>query len=273
MNVLKKGTIIVFLAMLVVFGVVFIMDMMSSDHTRPQITFETDHLYLDAAAGEADLMQGVRAHDKKDGDLTARVIVESVSDQIEPGTVRVRYAVCDADGHVAEASRLLTYNGYAEPRFALLGDLVFGTGEKITIRDKLTATDAIGGDISERIALSSDDLAKGKEGEYTVTAQVMGSLGETVKLSLPVIVETAPVSAPTIQLNRYLVYLKTGDAFDAHGFIESVSNGLMPESVRVESNVDTSVPGVYRVDYRITDGSGNVGHTVLNVVVEERGEN
>ena len=273
MNILKKGTVIVFLAMALLTGALLITDMADTDRTRPQITFDQERLYVEAAAGEPDLMQGVRAYDEKDGDLTARVIVESVSDEIEPGTVRVRYAVYDNDGHAAEASRLLTYNGYAAPRFSLSEDLVFDTNETVNVLGKLTAVDAIRGDVSADIRVSSEDLEAGVEGEYTVTVQAPGSLGDMARIDLPVSIERCEVLAPAIRLSDYLVYLKTGDAFDARSYISEVTGGIPAENVQIESGVNTAAPGVFRVDYRVQDGMGCTGHTVLNVVVEERGEN
>ena len=74
-----------------------------------------------------------------------------------------------------------------------------------------------------------------------------------------------------ITLSDYLVYLPRGSAFDAAGYIQSVTapdgTALSAGQVSIESPVDTSVPGTYHVGYSVT-AQGQSYTVYLAVVVE-----
>ena len=74
-----------------------------------------------------------------------------------------------------------------------------------------------------------------------------------------------------ITLSDYLVYLPRGSAFDASGYIQSVTapdgTALSAGQVSIESPVDTSVPGTYHVGYSVT-AQGQSYTVYLAVVVE-----
>ena len=72
---------------------------------------------METGDSEERLLEGVTAYDGKDGDLTSKVFVESISNFVEPGVSNVTYVVYDADRHAAKASRKVVYLDYTPPRF------------------------------------------------------------------------------------------------------------------------------------------------------------
>ena len=105
---MKYLRISVFIAFLIVFALFIVYEdylARSTDTSEPVISFDEDTVRLPVTATEEDLLSGVTAYDQKDGDLTSRVIVESISNFSEPGVSTVTYAVVDGDNHAVKAHR------------------------------------------------------------------------------------------------------------------------------------------------------------------------
>ena len=77
----------------------------TQDRLPPKISFsENDTVYTHGIA-ESELLKGVGATDKQDGDVSNRVVIEKILENAEKGNVVVYYAACDYSGNVAKASR------------------------------------------------------------------------------------------------------------------------------------------------------------------------
>lgn len=96
MRFLRIAVSALFAVTLIVFSYFFISNKLNRDDTIPVITVEGDMLDVSIKATNEDLLKGVTAHDDKDGDITSKVIVESISKFTEKGVCKVTYAVCDA---------------------------------------------------------------------------------------------------------------------------------------------------------------------------------
>ena len=146
---------------------------------------------------------------------------------------------------------------------------MYPAGQTVTLLDRLTASDVLDGDISSGIRITSQNVINSQPGVYSVTAQVDSRLGNSVVLPLKVVITTG--GPQLITLSDYLVYLPRGSAFDAAGYIQSVTapdgTALSAGQVSIESPVDTSVPGTYHVGYSVT-AQGQSYTVYLAVVVE-----
>lgn len=267
MSTLRRITLILFALVLVVFGYIYIGEWMDRDSSAPVITFDTDEIHVGYTSADSALLQGVSAHDEKDGDLTGKLYVESVSRFISPGVSTVTYAVCDSNNHVTTAERLVVYDGYESPKFALSQNLIYRTGATIRVRDRLTVSDVLEGDLSQKIVLGTTDMNTSREGTYHITAKVTSSKGDEVELELPVVIENGTAGAPEILLTEYLVYLDVGQTLDAMQYVLNVSEEMSISDVQVEGAQQFNAPGVYMVDYYLTDEYNRTGHQVLIVVV------
>ncbi len=159
----------------------------------PVITFsekyETD---VSVKVTKRELLNGVKATDVEDGDITLDVIVENVSDIIwknEDGSKvkdierEVTYAVCDSDNNVTKATKRIKYTDYRSPVIEPLDKIP-------TIKEKryssvlacFKATDVIDGDISELLKIESLDSSSDniKKGIFPVVLSVTNSCGDKV---------------------------------------------------------------------------------------------
>jgi hypothetical protein len=270
MKILRLCVTAVFVVVLVLFGV-FQLRQLKTDKTLPTITVSEQTLKVGLNVTTEELLAGVTAYDKKDGDLTQKIIVESISRFVEPGVSIVKYVVCDSDNHVASATRRIEYTNYVPPRFQLSDSLVFNISQSISIRNILGAVDAIDGDISNKIIITSNEYTANIPGVYYISAKVTNSKGDMITQLLPVYVEEQSLSAPKIELRQYITYLKAGERFDIYDNVLSAvaSNGEdLSSAVSVDTNLNYAVPGTYEVHYRVSDSENRVGHKIAIIIVE-----
>ncbi len=270
MRIMRIAVTVLFILTSIVFCATFLFQKGKEDNTVPVITIETDFIEVKCAATNKDLLKGVTATDEKDGDLTDEVIVESVSRFIEPGVCVVKYAVCDSNNHVARATRKVKYTDYEAPKFKLKNSLCFSLYENANISSYISAIDSIDGDISENIVITSPDYSSSVTGIFTLELTVSNQKGDTSTLSLPLIMEDRNLSAPTIKLKDYLIYVDKNQKIDFEKYLIEATNrngGDLTDKVEIDDNVNLKKSGTYMVHYFVTDSTGAKGHSVLNVVV------
>lgn len=274
-----KITKIVLLALTVVLTVLFsarfVQKHFFTDSTPPVISFDSDVLEISVKGGEGELLSGVTAEDNKDGDITGEVAVKSISKLIGKDTAKITYIVFDKSDNMAVRSRTLRYTDYKKPEFALSKALVFEPGETVRLKDRLSASDSVDGDITDAIKVTATSLNNAAEGIYPVTVQVTNSLGDTSSVKLYVTIARYGLYDPYIELTDYLVYIEEGTEFDPYSYIKSLwdkkyggSEIFSWSDIKVETELDTAVPGDYSVRYTYTNEQGYEYCAVLAAVVE-----
>ena len=245
------------------------------DREPPQITMEQDELSLSVGDPKERLLEGVRAQDAQDGDVTDSIVVESVRGLVSDKRFTVTYAAFDAAGNVSKAQRTAFYKDYTAPRFALSAPLIFREGASLDVFAPLEAEDVFDGSLKDRIkgTLVSGETQIAQAGEYTVEFRVTNSLGDTAYLTAPVEVLLAEDGGAELTLSSYLTYLKKNAAFVPEYYVTGLSAGgqiisLDEASVRITSNVDMTRAGTYWVDYAASYGQ-KTARTRLLVVVED----
>lgn len=253
------------------------------DTVGPVITIEEGVLEVSVEDPDEALMQGVRAEDARDGDVTSGVLIESVYGINSNKEATVTYAAFDAAGNVTKAQRQIRYQDYHAPRFVLRDSLSYPYGSKFQLLENVGAVDVLEGDIGRRIhaTLISDTKSIDNQGIHQVKLQVANSLGDTVQLVVPVEVYDPEWYNAEVILSEYLVYLEKGSRFDSRAYLRSfvvrgepVSvHSEIPEdiSVDINSKVRMNEPGVYEVSYVLSQTVGMntyTGMAKLIVVVE-----
>lgn len=245
------------------------------DREPPQITMEQDELSLSVGDPKERLLEGVRAQDVQDGDVTDSIVVESVQGLVSDKRFTVTYAAFDAAGNVSKAQRTVFYKDYTAPRFALSAPLIFREGTSLDVFAPLEAEDVFDGSLKDRIkgTLVSGETQIAQAGEYTVEFRVTNSLGDTAYLTAPVEVLPAEDGGAELTLSSYLTYLKKNAAFVPEYYVTGLSAGaqiisLDEASVQITSNVDMTRAGTYWVDYAARYGQ-KTARTRLLVVVED----
>lgn len=269
MRVLKIFLIVLLAVVGVLYGFTTVSTSFSDEHIPPRIQCSGDVLEVSVSDGETVLLSGVTASDSQDGDLSEKVLVRGVSKLVTNDTAKVSYIVFDSDGNAATASRMIRYTDYEKPHFNLNRALVYTQDEDIQLLDRLTAKDVLDGDITRSIRVSA--LASTSDPEIsTVAVQVTNSMGDTARLTLPIITYSSLEPRPSVFLKRYLVYIDEGSAFDPAEYLSTVGTPKGPGDIRdvqITDTVDTAVPGTYYVYYRYLYNY-TVGVSVLTVVVE-----
>jgi hypothetical protein len=268
------------------FSLYLLIDRQNTDRERPTITVSEEALELSVQAPQEAYLQGVTAFDDKDGDVTASLVVSSVRLLDSDGTIEVTYAAFDKAGNVASTVRNAKYTDYVSPRFTANQSLTFPAGPNFDLLKILQAQDVLDGDISHRVRMTYlDEQAIITVGTHRVELRVSNSMGETVRLEIPVEVYAADTYNATLTLTDYLIYLPAGEELDVESYLKAYTKGNATVSLRgglpegctldVKNQVQTDVPGVYAVEYRVsqTVGTGanaktNTGYAKLIVVVE-----
>ena len=228
---------------------------------------------------DEELKAGVTAYDKKDGDLTNQIIVESISKFIADRVCKITYIVSDSDNNITRVSRRIEFIDYVSPQFTLSRQLCLYVGEDADITKIIGAKDVYDnkeneGDISGKVKILSSSVSTQQAGEYTVTAQVTNSLGDTSKLQSVVVVRQKNNLEPQITLKNNIIYIKKGEKFEPKSQVESVVSNTGEEidkdNVEIDkTSVDTDNAGCYSVTYKVSDAKENQGYAFLTVVVTE----
>jgi len=273
----------VFALICILFGVYFFALQMETVDTAPVIRCpeEPCRLSVQNVTDEA-LLEGVSASDREDGDLTAALLVESVSKFFESGRCRVTYAVVDSANNVSKLSREVQFTDYISPRFSLISPLVFSSSMRFVASDLVRVEDCLDGDISKSVKMALTDASASiyEAGCRPVIFRVSNSKADTSVLTADVTVLSPEDYAawqrgPQITLDAWLVYVKAGAAFDPMDHLKSVTYGPQEWSANeaaayvTAGEVDTAVPGAYTVKFEYHGDAGEYGWTQLVVVVEE----
>lgn len=253
------------------------------DTDGPEITMDQDSITVPVECTDADLLAGVSAEDGQDGDVTDSLVVEELSNFIEKGRRQATVAAFDSDNNVTKTVREVIYEDYVSPRFALAEPLRFALNSDENPAASFQVTDCLDGDISGDVVITPDyyyDFSMA--GEYRVVYQVSNSAGDVVEL--PVTLETYDPAedngAPRVELSEYLIYVSAGSQVNPMGYVAGISihstlwelgeagNPYGAEDIEVTNPVDTSVPGVYEIGYRIPTEETYQPTIRLIVVVE-----
>ena len=264
-KLLQRLTLVLFILVLAAFIAFSIVERLTTDTTMPYITVDSDVIEISVKDKKEALLSGVTAYDGKDGDISDRILIESISKFIEPGVCSVTYAVADSDKHVAKQTRTVRYTDYTPPEFYMKRALVYGVDEALDIRAAVGARDSIDGDISDRVSIVTTDYVKNTIGVFTVSLQVSNSMGDTIYLDVTVHVEGNETMAPQIQLKKSLIYVKKGEEPIFEDYLGDVTvNGVLMKKDEIQllisTNFDSEETGTYNVHYYITTNEGYEGH-------------
>lgn len=269
-------------ACLVVFYAYKAIDLSRTDTKPPEISISEAALQISVQDPADALLMGVSAKDSTDGDVSDSLVVESIRLLDSDGTASVSYAAFDHAGNVARAERQIRYSDYKSPHFSLNAPLVFTQGSSVDVLRLIHASDLLDGDISHRIRTTNlSETSISAVGTSNVEFRITNSLGDTVKLVLPVEVCVSGAYSAKLTLTDYLIYLEPGAPFDVQSYlgsytlgteVTSLENGL-PQNYNLETTgtVDTAIPGIYTVAYKVTYAGPNQSHTgysKLIVIVE-----
>lgn len=255
--------VIILIVAVVIFGAYLCYAKIISDSTPPVVVCDKDEIVVSVEASDKELMKGVTALDKRSGDVTDSLVIESISTFADDERIIV-YAAIDEQGNVGRAHRTLKYTDYEAPTFNLNGALRFGMGAQVKLLDKITAESTLDGDLSGNVKYTSSSyIDTSSEGEYEVEYRVMDSAGTVSYLPVEVEIYNPLEEQISVELTDYLIYLEKGSYFDPGQYYAGASaDGVLS----INSEVDTDEEGVYVVEYTVS-GDYSIGKSRLVVVV------
>lgn len=252
-------------------------------NTAPKISLE--YKYLEVTDGEkleltAENLGITMSDDDKDDNLKLEVkkgdevITEFVEDK--PGIYDLQCTVIDSFGERSETVtvqvNVVQDDIKTPPTFTKNGEelknITIDAGQRFEPLEGVKAIDAKGREIAD-IKVTSDkdiDLDPEVDTEYKITYTAIdtyGNKGEKI-ITLTVKANKAPV---ILGVKDHV--LKVGDKFDPKDGV-TVEDEDKNIELQVESNVNTNIPGTYRVLYSATDSKGKTTKAQSKVVVNPK---
>jgi len=249
------------------------------DTTPPVITILGDNPHI-MYEGDSYTDAGATAWDDKDGNVSVGFDYNITTNKA--GVYIVRYYAQDKSGNKSTAFRsvlikekLSTSLDTTPPVITILGDNPY-----ILLKDSnytdlgATAFDDVDGNLSVGVEYN---ITTSTVGVYHVTYTAMDHSGNRATKQRSVVVQennssggTVDTSAPiiTIHGDNPHIMLVGENYTDAGATAFDVEDGNL--SVGVEYNITTNKVGIYHVDYRAVDSSGNTVVAQRSVVVQEQ---
>ena len=230
MKRLNQLIILIFVVTCVIFGAYMIKSYASRDIEGPEITMKDDTIKASIKDSDKKLLKGIKATDKKDGDVSDSLIIESTQ-MNEDKNFTIVCAAFDKSNNVSKASRTVIFEDYTPIHFNISKPLRFPVGAFDQILQNITASDCLDGDITNRIKISSkdDDSDYKGAGIYDYKIEATNSMGDTAVLPVSVEFYTDSYEErlfhPNLYLKKYLVYLSKGADFNPRDYLDSVGIG------------------------------------------------
>ena len=285
MKKLRIALLVFFIVVASVFAYTTIRRRMSVDYDAPTITAEEDVISVSIAATDEELLKGMKAYDKIDGDVTNTLFVVSKSKFVAKNTQQIRYAAFDSNKNVGTFTREVVYIDYVSPRFHLYAPLRYASGTTgIDYLEHFSAEDCLDGNITNQMKITFGKITAAGISATTqqLNIQVTNSGGDSSVLELTASMEDYLLfSQLAPALREYIAYVPKGGVIDLESYLVGVWSAgsnrsfadakLSADNVFINKNgLNCSVPGRYDVIYQLRNNLGeDLGTATLIVIVEE----
>lgn len=240
----------ILLCICVVLAVICCVLTITRHNENPYFQSEDVELVYHDGMTEEELLKGLTAHDKEDGELTDRILISSKRTSEEGLTVT--YEVWDSNHDKAVFTR--TYETSSSEQ----GDLE----ENHTLSAGDDAQDESESGISEETP-SQEDAAQGENEEPETEESPSQSESES---EVPQGSEEVPVAAnpeaPVLVLNGNSVEIAAGSSFHYWNYIETLEDdkddfAYLSNQIVIDGQYDINVPGTYELVFWLMDSDGN----------------
>lgn len=282
-KLIHRVIIVLFILSIALSVMAFVKNFGLKDTDGPEIYMDENSVTVNIDCTEEELLEGIDAIDKKDGDVTDSLVVQDMSNFIRKGRRQITVAAFDRDNNVSKTTRQVVYNDYTSPRFSLEEPLRFELDSSYILSSLFTVQDCLDGDLSGEVLITPDSsFDTSMPGEYSATFQVSNSAGDVVEL--PLTVEYYDIAednaAPKVALSEYLIYVNAGDQINPMDYVTGIieggaiwemgekNNPYSADDIEVTNPADTSVPGVYEITYTIPTEETYQPKIRLIVIVE-----
>lgn len=230
-----------------------------------------------------DAKSYIVVNDEEDGEIPVdKVVVTGKVDTKKVGTYNINYSVSDSEGEVTNLKQTVLVEEVAnqeisKPIITIMNNgqevdkIVVTKGDELDLSKYISAVDYLGGTINPEIIGSYD---VNKAGTYELTVRATDRFNNVSEKSLTLVVEKKVINAPSMNAAPVIiandVELVVGDKFNELDNVKVIDeeDGEIPVGkVVVESDVDTTKVGNYKVIYSVTDSNGSTTTKTINVKV------
>ena len=230
-----------------------------------------------------DAKSYIVVNDEEDGEIPVdKVVVTGKVDTKKVGTYNINYSVSDSEGEVTNLKQTVIVEEVAnqeisKPIITIMNNgqevdkIVVTKGDELDLSKYISAVDYLGGTINPEIIGSYD---VNKAGTYELTVRATDRFNNVSEKSLTLVVEKKVINAPSMNAAPVIiandVELVVGDKFnelDNVNVIDEEDGEIPVDKVVVESDVDTTKVGNYKVIYSVTDSNGATTTKTINVKV------
>ncbi len=242
------------------------------DDTIPYFEFTTD-LYIPYGVDDYNYLNGVKAIDYYDGDISDSIIVDS-SDVIysKVGAYKVKYYATDSCGNTGFKEKVIKVIDTKEPNIILNCyhmnvDIDYELYDTFIIDNILKIEDNY-----EKIDVSNVQYKTNytnQYGSYYIKYYVYDSAFNYSEVNM--IINVKDTQLPQIQGDSQ--NLQLGALFDPYLYVEAHDNidGDITSKIIIEENdVNMNLEGLYHVLYSVFDSSGNYSSLVLYYNVSKK---
>ena len=230
-----------------------------------------------------DAKSYIVVNDEEDGEIPVdKVVVTGKVDTKKVGTYNINYSASDSEGEVTNLKQTVIVEEVAnqeisKPIITIMNNgqevdkIVVTKGDELDLSKYISAVDYLGGTINPEIIGSYD---VNKAGTYELTVRATDRFNNVSEKSLTLVVEKKVINAPSMNAAPVIiandVELVVGDKFNELDNVKVIDeeDGEIPvDKVVVESDVDTTKVGNYKVIYSVTDSNGATTTKTINVKV------
>ena len=136
-----------------------------------------------------DYLEGIKATDEIDGDITTAIKVDDSKVQYgKAGTYSVEYSVADISGNTTTATIPVIIKDTISPSLIVIKSAInlFVTDEKPDYVSLVTAFDTVDGDVKDSLKVDDSSVQYKTPGDYTVNFSVQDKSGNVSEKSIPV---------------------------------------------------------------------------------------
>lgn len=236
-----------------------------TDRKPPVIHFSDADIVYKEGEDPNDLLTKLRAEDNRDGDVTDKVFIVSITPNNDQTKAVVLYGVSDKAHNATTAARTVTYQATGQE--ASSPDSVKAKTENSS--DEKSKGDGESGKDSEKDSdKDSDANAANPDQDTNASANADQPAAGSVQS------EGSNPAAPVVTLSSSQVEIKAGSRFNPVGVVTSITDDKDDQNalfrrVNVSGDYNTKQPGSYPIQITVTDSDGNTSAPVsFNLVVQ-----
>ena len=248
----------------------------SQDRKGPEITIDESKKgsYTEGMTAE-ELLDGVKATDDKDGDVSDTLTVENVYPNEQGDEVTVIYVAKDKSNNVTKVTYHMTPD-------APLSGFTAGTEEGFTEgnADRTSAASNTAGTFGTGSATgsTSDETDDAEEtidtADAAVTPEAEMTEEEKAQEREEAKIDKLSHQDPRFYLTTYYVEINRGTQIDRLSYVKDIEDDVdqtneLYRKIQITGTVDVYTPGTYELTYYVVDSNGNASNgAVLTIVVK-----